>query len=75
MEKINTGLKFILLLGAVLAVLGFVEIQAYRTVDMDLARNSVRFVKEGRIDGPNFSSHLVGQETLFQTNYRMKLNF
>lgn len=80
MEKINAGLKFIGLLGTVLALLGFllgfVEIQSYRTVDMDLARNSKRSVKDtGGIHGLNFSPHWVAQETLFQTNYRIKLNF
>jgi hypothetical protein len=66
MEKINTGLKFILLLGTVLALLGFVEIQAYRTVDKD----SVRRAMEGELA---LADEWVVKKTVVRTNYRLVL--
>jgi len=66
MEKINTVLKFILWLGAVLALLGLVEIQAYRTVDKD----SVRRAMDGKLA---LADEWVVKETVVRTNYRLVL--
>lgn len=70
MEKINNGLKFLMLLGAVMVLVGLIEVQAYRTVDMDLARN---WGKAARGNEPHFQTYWVVQETLFLTHYRLGL--
>ncbi len=68
MEKINTGLKFILLLGTVLGLLGLVELQAYRTVD----RDTVKRAMEGELSE---SDEWVAKQTIVRTNYRLVLKF
>jgi len=63
MEKINRLLTFVLLLGAVLALLGLFEIQEYQTVDEEIMKQA----KAGEV------SDWVASETAIRTHYRLVL--
>ncbi|MDR4493757.1 MAG: hypothetical protein R3B74_04920 [Nitrospirales bacterium] len=68
MEKINGFLQFLVMLGALMSLLGLIEIQAYRTVD----REAIERATEGEL---SLAGEWIVKETAVTTNYRLVLHF